>query len=195
MRQANMNRITKYIEALIFAAAQPISIEEIKAVLEEALGQTFLIPFIEEQVNEIIESYDNADSPFQIQQINGGYIYLSKPEYQDLITVYLKQADRKKLTNAALETLAIIAYKQPVTKLEIEQIRGVNSDYLLQKLLDKELISICGRSDAPGRPLLYGTSDKFMNYFGLKSISELPKLRDLKEVENTIGVGDPGLEN
>jgi segregation and condensation protein B len=190
-----MNRITKYIEALIFAAAQPISIEEIKSVLEEALGQTFLIPFIEEQINEIIERYEKADSPFQIQQINEGYIYLSKPEYQDLITVYLKQADRKKLSNAALETLAIIAYKQPVTKLEIEQIRGVNSDYLLQKLLDKELISICGRSDAPGRPLLYGTSDKFMNYFGLKSISELPKLRDLKEVENTIGIGDPGLEN
>jgi len=190
-----MDRIEKHIEALIFSAAQPITSEEIKSVLEEGLGINFLMPYIEEKIADLLEKYASDEFSFHLVCVNEGYTFLSKPDYQDTITLYLKQSERKKLSNASLETLAIIAYKQPVTKLELEQIRGVNCDYLIQKLLDRELITITGRSDAPGRPLLYGTSDKFMNYFGLRSISDLPKLRDLKEVENTIGVGDPGLDN
>ena len=86
-----------------------------------------------------------------------------------------------------METLSIVAYKQPISKTEIEQIRGVSCDYAMQKLLEKELVAILGRSDAPGRPLVYGTSDKFMDYFGIKSLKDLPKPKDFKDVENKIG--------
>ena len=93
----------------------------------------------------------------------------------------------KRLSQAALETLSIVAYKQPVSKTELEQIRGVSCDYAIQKLLEKELVEIQGRSDAPGRPLVYGTSEKFMDYFGIKSLKDLPKPKDFKDVENVIG--------
>ena len=91
------------------------------------------------------------------------------------------------MSQAALETLSIVAYKQPISKTEIEQIRGVSCDYAIQKLLEKELVAILGRSESPGRPLLYGTSERFMDYFGIKSLKDLPKLKDFKEVENEIG--------
>ena len=101
--------------------------------------------------------------------------------------MHLKLKSKKSLSRAALETISIIAYKQPLSKLEIEQIRGVNSDYAVSKLLEKELIAITGRSDKPGRPLLYGTSAKFMDYFGINSINDLPKLADFKPENNEIG--------
>jgi segregation and condensation protein B len=100
---------------------------------------------------------------------------------------FLKLNSNKKLTKTALETLSIIAYKQPVAKSEIEQIRGVNADYTIHKLMEKELVEISGRSDGPGRPILYSTSEKFMDYFGLRSIQDLPKLKDLEIEKNTIG--------
>ena len=100
---------------------------------------------------------------------------------------YLRQTTKKRLSQAALETLAIIAYKQPIAKNALEQIRGVSCDYALQKLLEKELIAIAGRSEGIGKPLLYATSEKFMDYFGIKSLQDLPKLKDFKEIENTIG--------
>jgi segregation and condensation protein B len=98
---------------------------------------------------------------------------------------------KKRLSRSALETLSIIAYKQPVTKSELERIRGVNCDYAIQKLLEKELVAIQGRSDGPGRPLLYGTSDKFMDYFGLKSLDDLPKPKEFREPSNQIGEQAP----
>ena len=99
----------------------------------------------------------------------------------------IKQNTKTRLSQAAMETLAIIAYKQPVSKSELEEIRGVSCDYALQKLLEKELVLITGRSESPGRPLLYGTSDKFMEYMGINALSDLPKPKDFKEVENSIG--------
>ena len=124
---------------------------------------------------------------FQIVEIAGGYQFLTKEEYNDTIGVLLKQKSKKKLSKASLETLSLIAYKQPVTKSEIERIRGVNSDYAVRKLLEKELVQIKGRSQDAGRPLLYGTSTKFMQHFGLNSIKELPKLKEFKEEDNQIG--------
>ena len=112
---------------------------------------------------------------------------MTKAVYHDAVSEMLKISSQKKLTTSALETLSIIAYKQPVTKSEMESIRGVNCDYTVQKLLDKELVEIVGRKEGPGKPLLYGTSQKFMNYFGLKSIDDLPKLKDFEQVDNTIG--------
>ena len=112
---------------------------------------------------------------------------MTKPIYHNSVGTYLRQTIRRRLSQAALETLSIVAYKQPVSKTELEQIRGVSCDYAIQKLLEKELVEIQGRSDAPGRPLVYGTSEKFMDYFGIKSLKDLPKPKDFKDVENAIG--------
>ena len=117
--------------------------------------------------------------------------FLTKGAYHNTVGQLLKIHSKKKLSRAALETLSIIAYKQPITKSDVEKIRGVSCDYTIQKLLEKELLTIIGRSDGPGRPLLYATSEKFMNYFGLKSIKDLPKIKDFKEVDNQIGEQAP----
>ena len=112
---------------------------------------------------------------------------MTKGAYYNTVATYLKQITKKKLSKSALETLSIIAYKQPVVKSELEKIRGVSCDYSIQKLLEKELVEIAGRSDGPGKPLLYATSEKFMDYFGLKSIGELPKTRDISTAQSSIG--------
>jgi segregation and condensation protein B len=116
---------------------------------------------------------------------------MTKGAYHPTVSTFLRQNTHKKLSKSALETLSIIAYKQPVTKSEIELIRGVNSDFSVHKLLDKELIEIAGRSEGPGRPLLYQTTGKFMDYFGLKSMDELPKLKDIEPDVNQIGNPEP----
>jgi segregation and condensation protein B len=120
-------------------------------------------------------------------EIAGGYQFLTKGAYHTTVAIHLRQATKKRLSQAALETLAIIAYKQPVSRPEVEEIRGVNCDYALQKLLEKELVFIAGRSEGPGRPLLYGTTEKFMDYLGINSLTDLPKPKDFKDIENTVG--------
>ena len=117
----------------------------------------------------------------------GGFQFLTKPAYQASIGILLKQQSKKRLSKSALETLSIIAYKQPVTKAEMEQIRGVSCDYTVQKLLEKELVEIRGKSEGVGRPILYGTSPKFMDYFGINDLKELPTPKDFAVPENEIG--------
>jgi segregation and condensation protein B len=117
----------------------------------------------------------------------GGYQFRSKADHHDVIAAFLQRDTVKRLTGAALETLAIIAYKQPVTKSEMEIIRGVSCDYTIQKLMERELVEIKGRSSEVGRPLLYGTSEFFLDYFGINSVDELPKLKEFAEPENQIG--------
>ena len=112
---------------------------------------------------------------------------MTKPAYQASICILLKQQSKKRLSNSALETLAIIAYKQPITKSEAEQIRGVNCDYSVQKLLEKELVEVKGKSEGVGRPILYGTSQKFMDYFGINDLKDLPAPKDFNKEENSVG--------
>ncbi len=144
---------------------------------------------IEQAVQVLAEKYSSDDFSIEPVKSGGGYQFLTKPAYQASIGILLKQQSKRRLSNSALETLAIIAYKQPVTKGEIEQIRGVNCDYSVQKLLEKELIEIKGKSEAVGRPLLYGTSESFMDYFGINDLKELPTPKDFYQEgeENTIG--------
>ena len=134
-----------------------------------------------------MEKYRAPDFPFEIIEIAGGFHFMTKGAFHGSVSIHLKQTTKKRLSQAALETLAIVAYKQPVTKSELEQIRGVDCNYAMQKLLEKELVAITGRSEGPGRPLLYGTSDKFMDYLGIKNLSDLPKPKDFKEIENVVG--------
>ena len=145
---------------------------------------------IESALQGIREKYDSEFYPFEVRESGGGWQFLTKKEYYKTIAQLNGDKFLKRLSNAALETLAIIAYKQPITKGEIEAIRGVNSDYSIQKLLEKELVLISGRNEhMPGKPLVYATSRNFMDYFGINSAADLPKIREVlaeQLVEGTI---------
>ncbi|TAF63399.1 MAG: SMC-Scp complex subunit ScpB [Cytophagales bacterium] len=173
-----MDFLTSHIEALIFCTTEPITIEDMQKCLSEMLATEVPNKDIEQSVEKLLHKYQRGDYAFQLYPIAQGYLFQTKPEYQASVANLLKFKSKKKLSKAALETLAIIAYKQPVTKTEVEQIRGVNCDYTFQRLLEKELISIKGKAESAGRPLLYATSQKFMEYFGINSIEELPQPKD-----------------
>lgn len=160
---------------------------DLQLCLEEMFEAKVPEKDIEEAITMIIGRYEDDNFSIQLVNSGGGYQFLTKPAYQASIGIMLKQQSKKRLSNSALETVSIIAYKQPITKTEIEQIRGVNCDYAVQKLLEKGLVEIKGKTDTIGRPLIYGTSDKFMDYFGINSISELPSPKDLSSQENEIG--------
>ena len=155
------------------------------------MEQTFAPEDIEAAIGQINQRYQQDDFAIEVVAIAGGYQFMTKGAYHGTVATWLKQTTKKRLSQAAIETLSIIAYKQPVTKSEVEAIRGVNCDYTLQKLLEKELVSIIGRSEGPGRPLLYGTSVKFMDYFGLKNLKDLPQPKDFKLPESEIGERAP----
>jgi segregation and condensation protein B len=176
-----------HIEALIFCSPSPIKLVDIKNCLTEMFEAEVPIEDIEGAVERLKQKYDQEDFAIHIVKTGGGYQFLTKPAYQVSIGILLKQQSKKRLSASSLETLSIIAYKQPISKPQVEQIRGVNCDYTVQKLLEKELIEIRGKSDAVGKPLLYGTTLKFMDYFGINSLDDLPTLKEFKEEENQIG--------
>lgn len=177
-----------HIEALIFASDQSISTDDIQQVLQQAFEKEYTSEEIEGQLQAIKEKYA-FEHAIELVEINNGWQFLTKKEYEKAVNQLQIQRSKKKLSQAAMETLAIIAYRQPVTKLEIEQIRGVNCDYTIQKLLEKELISISGKQESAGRPLLYSTSSLFMDYFGINDQSQLPQLQDITS-QNTNEIGD-----
>jgi len=186
-----VKQLHQHIESLIFASDSPVSLKDIRGALEEHFGLKIAKPEVEQAIQHLQERYQQDEFAFEVVEIAEGFQFMSKGAYHNLIGTHLKQKTRKRLSRAALETLSIIAYKQPVTKTEMEKIRGVSCDYSVQKLLEKDLVTILGRSDGPGRPLLYGTSEKFMDYFGLKSIKDLPQPKDFKTPENSIGEQAP----
>lgn len=141
---------------------------------------------IEKVLEELKEKYEQKEFSFSLIKSGGGFQFLTKPEYQASVSILLKQKSKKRLSNSSLETLSIIAYKQPLTKIEAEKIRGVGCDYSIQKLLEKELIEIKGKADTVGKPILYGTTQKFLDYFGINSVEELPTLKDFKKEQNEI---------
>jgi len=183
-----MEDIEQYIEALIFVSEQSIRTEEIIYCLQAAFGQDFTDAEINGHIQTISQKYQDQKFAIELVKMNNGYQFLTKKAYHQVIALLQMQRAKKKLSQAALETLAIIAYKQPVTKPDIEQIRGVNCDYSIQKLLEKELISIVGKSDSLGKPILYGTSAIFMDYFGINSINELPQLKEF--TDSTVSIGE-----
>ncbi|WP_231492004.1 SMC-Scp complex subunit ScpB [Pedobacter sp. Leaf170] len=183
----SLNNLAKHIEALIFSSVQSISIQEIIIALNGVFNEEFSEQLIEKEVKILQTKYDNADNVLELVSLNNGFQFLTKKDYHETVNQLQLHRSKKKLSQAAMETLAIIAYRQPITKLEIEQIRGVNSDYSVQRLLEKELISMEGKAETPGRPILYKTSGTFMDYFGLNNISQLPQLKDISKEENAIG--------
>jgi segregation and condensation protein B len=182
-----MENAELYIEALIFASEQSIRIEEIAYCLQATFGHNFTTDEIIQEINCIKQKYQDDKMAIELVNVNNGYLFLTKKNYHPVISLLQLQRSKKKLSQAALETLAIIAYKQPVTKPDIEQIRGVNCDYSIQKLLEKELIAIAGKADAVGKPILYSTSSLFMDYFGINSMQELPHIKEL--TDNSVSIG------
>lgn len=176
-----------YIEALIFSSEQSIRIEEIIYCLQSVFERDFTREEIILALDSIKKKYEADNLAIELVHIANGYQFLTKKDYHAVINLLQIQRSKKKLSPAALETLSIIAYKQQVTKLEIEQIRGVNSDYSIQKLLEKDLIMIAGKSDTVGRPILYSPSQQFMDYFGINSLSELPQIKDVTDSSTSIG--------
>lgn len=185
-----MEYLPQHIEALIFAAPTPVGIDEIQDVLEEAFGLRFPEEQVTKAIAELQDRYAQEAHSFEIVAVAGGYQFMSKGAYHQTIGTHLRQTTNKRLSRSALETLSIIAYKQPVTKSELEKIRGVSCDYAIQKLLEKELVTISGRADTVGKPLLYTVTSKFMDYFGIKDLEDLPQPKDFQQVENSIGEGE-----
>lgn len=182
-----MDYLANHIQALVFCAPKPITEDEIQDCLKEMFDADVPIEDISKGLGAIAEEFGSDKFAMELVKSGGGYQFLTKPAYQASIGILLKQQSRKRLSNSALETLSIIAYKQPITKSEAEQIRGVSCDYSIQKLLEKELVEIKGKSEGVGRPLLYGTSQKFMDYFGINDLKELPTPKDFSTEENVIG--------
>jgi segregation and condensation protein B len=172
-----------HIEALIFASDKPLTNPEISELLNQAFG--FMEDKVEQEqvdaaIEGIVEKYNTEFYPFEVRQSGGGWQFLTKKDFHKTVAQLNGEKFLKRLSAAALETLAIIAYKQPITKGEIESIRGVSSDYSVQKLLEKELIVISGRNEKmPGHPLVYVTSKSFMDYFGINSPEDLPKIKEV----------------
>lgn len=180
-------QIIPHVEALIFASDHPLPATEILELLNNSQGfleDLATIDQVESAIEAISEKYNSGFYAFEIRESGGGFQFLTKRDYYPTVAQLNGDKYLKKLSTAALETLAIIAYKQPITKGDIEAIRGVNSDYSLQKLLEKELIIISGRKeDAPGKPLLYATSRSFMDYFGLNHPDDLPRIKEVLQEE------------
>ena len=172
------------IEALIFSSDNSLSSEEIIASIKGIDGEDSEInkEEIDKVVDQLNDKYSKQNIAFKIKRIANGYVYATTEEFAKYVGYLSSERAKRRLSQAALETLSIIAYKQPVTKPEIEMIRGVNSDYMLTTLLEKNLITIKGRAETVGRPLLYATTDEFLKYFGLNTISDLPKPRELEEI-------------
>lgn len=172
------------IEALIFSSDDSLSAEEIIRAIKSIDGED--IDLTKEEVENVVDSlnqkYSDSGHAFRILRIANGYLYATSEVFAKYVGFLSSERSKRRLSQAALETLSIIAYKQPITKPELESIRGVNSDYILATLLEKNLITIKGRAETVGRPLLYGTTDEFLKYFGLNDLSDLPKPREIDEI-------------
>lgn len=178
------NIYNSIVEALIFSSDEPLKSDEIIRAIKGIDGEEITITAdeIEEVVSNINIQMEEAQRPFKIMKIAGGFSFSTRQAFSKYIGYLSTEKSKRRLSQSALETLAIIAYKQPITKPEIEMIRGVNADYIMNTLLEKSLISISGRAETVGRPLLYGTTDEFLKYFGLNKLTDLPKPREIEEI-------------
>lgn len=181
----NFDGIKKIVEVLIFSTDRPLTLKQMKDIINQEKSETGVtsdIRNIEKAVNELIEKYSSDDYAFNIVQLAGAYRFATKHEYGPWLAKLNKEKLKRRLSQSALETLAIIAYNQPITKSEIEAVRGVNVDYIIGSLLEKDLITIKGRAEVVGRPMLYGSTDNLLEYLGINAIADLPHLKAIEEI-------------
>lgn len=176
-------RLSSVIEALVFASPEPISSEKLCELIAQgeeqlALEADAIPPFID----KLNQRYEENGLAFNIEKVAGGYTFSTKKRYEPWLSIFQHEDAYRKLSQSAIESLAIVAYKQPITKPEVDEIRGVDSGYILRQLLEKVLIEVSGRLDAPGKPLVYRTTKHFLKHFGINSIDELPKPREIEEI-------------
>jgi segregation and condensation protein B len=178
------NAYISVIEALIFSSDDSLAAEEIIRAVKSIDGEDVDLTKdeVESAVDLLNQKYSDSGNSFRILRIANGYLYATLEDFSKYVGYLSSERSKRRLSQAALETLSIIAYKQPITKPELESIRGVNSDYILTTLLEKNLITIKGRAETVGRPLLYGTTDEFLKYFGLNNLTDLPKPREIEEI-------------
>lgn len=169
------------IEAMLFVSDKPLFVNEIKGVLEDIDGRD-----VKDIISELSKEYEETNRAFRIKEMAGGFQVVTDPVLAPWLKKLYKTSGADRLTGPSLETLAIISYKQPVTKPEIEAIRGVNVDGVLKTLVEKSLVRVAGRKETVGRPILYGTTSEFLQYFGLNSLEELPKLEEFNITEKDI---------
>jgi len=181
----NFDGIKKIVEVLIFSSDRPLTLKQLKDIINQEKSETGVtadIRNIEKAVGELIEKYSRDEYSFNLIQVAGAYRFATKREFAPWLAKLNKEKLKRRLSQSALETLAIIAYSQPITKAEIEAVRGVNVDYIIGSLLEKDLITIKGRAEVVGRPMLYGTTDNLLEYLGINSIEDLPQLKAIDEI-------------
>lgn len=185
------NRLKEIIESMIFISLEPLTLEKMKSVLTD-----FDEKEIEQAIMELLNTFTTNERGIHIIQAAGGYFFSTKPEHDSWIKRLLKVERKNRLSSAALETLSAIAYHQPTTLAEISAFRGVDSTHTLKTLLQKRLVKIVGRKKSPGNPLIYRTSEKFLTYFGLNSIKDLPSPEELSKIleEESVPEEDSSLQ-
>ena len=170
-----MDSVKQQVEALLFASEEPLSLRKLGSLLEEVDSSD-----IKKSIEELKSEYESSDRAWRMEEVAGGFQLLTRPQYTDTISRLQKAKSDRKLSNAAMETLAIVAYKQPIRRADLESIRGVQSGELLRALMEKDLVKIVGRDSVPGAPVLYGTTKNFLEVCGLKSLKDLPKPEEVK---------------
>ncbi|MDR1474362.1 MAG: SMC-Scp complex subunit ScpB [Endomicrobium sp.] len=186
-----MCEVKKILEALLFVSQRPLSLKELKDIIKSNFSD---ISNLENILNELKDEYAILNKPYEIKFVADGWAFATKPEYSPWIKKLLKEKTVLKLSPSALETLAMIAYKQPITRAEIDEIRGVESSGVIDTLIERKLIKIVGRKEVLGKPLLYGTTQDFLKHFGLAHLSELPLIEDMpKEMQQTDNIPEPEL--
>lgn len=166
---------TEIMEALLFVSNNPVTRNQLKEILKDTSSED-----LDRYMKELNEDYEKTNRSFRIEEIAGGWQIRTKPEFGTWIKSLLNIQRRERLSGPALETLAIIAYKQPITRVEIEGIRGVNADYIVNSLMEKDLARVTGKKDILGHPFMYGTTTRFLEHFGLASLKDLPNVEELK---------------
>jgi segregation and condensation protein B len=177
--------IKKAIECIIFVSDQPVSVDKLQQVFTELEKGD-----IRKYLKELIQDWSSLGRGIILEEVAGGYQFRTDPAFSEYITNFNKRVKKFRLSRAALEVLAIIAYKQPVTRVEVESIRGVDSSGVINALLERRILEIKGRKEVIGKPFLYGTTGEFLEVFGLKNLSDLPTLKEIDEISKNL---DPGI--
>jgi len=178
-------KLTSIIEALLFSADSPLSVKQIKDLINEEkdfTGVSADVKSIENSLAQLKSKYEDDGCSFHLIQVAGAYRFATKPQFSTWLAKLNKEKLKRKLSQSAVETLSIIAYNQPITRSEIEAIRGVNVDYIVGSLMEKDLITLKGRAETPGRPMLFGTTNKFLEILGINSLEELPPLKEISDI-------------
>ena len=172
------HQLKSAIEALLFVSNNPLSLDRLKGIFEETQPEQ-----IEAQIQALSHEYDERGAGIMLAEVAGGYQLATRPENVSWIRKFKSVKVSARLSKPALETLAIVAYKQPITRMEVEAIRGVNIGGIMRNLMERRLVKIVGKKDVPGKPMMYGTTLEFLQYFGLKDLSALPTLKEFQELE------------